>query len=52
MDDINSFEELFQNYSFKGSNFYFYCPNMNEEDKILIINLIKEKGGVRIYRII
>ena len=50
MDDTNSFVEIFPNNSLKGSNFYFYCPHMIDEDKILIINLIKEKGGVRIYK--
>ena len=47
MDDSNSCEEFFPNNTLKNSKFYFYCPNMTEEDKTLIVNLIKEKGGVR-----
>ena len=49
MDDTDSFEEFFPNNSLKDSKFYFYCPNMTEEDKTLIVNLIKEKGGVRFF---
>ena len=51
MDDTYSFEEFFPNNSLKDSKFYFYCPNMTEEDKTLIINLIKEKRGVRFTNI-
>jgi hypothetical protein len=51
MDEIDSFEEFFPNNSLKDSKFYFYCPNMTEEDKTLIINLIKEKRGVRFTNI-
>ena len=51
MDDTNSLEEFFPNNSLKYSKFYFYCPNMTEEDKTLIINLIKEKRGVRFTNI-
>lgn len=49
MDYSNSCEEFFPNNSLKNSKFYFYCPNMTEEDKTLIVNLIKEKGGVRFF---
>ena len=52
MDDSNSCEEFFQNNTLKNSKFYFYCPNMTEEDKTLIVNLIKEKGGVRFINLI
>ena len=51
MDDTYSLEEFFPNNSLKDSKFYFYCPNMTEEDKTLIINLIKEKRGVRFTNI-
>ena len=44
----DNFFEFFPDNSIKGSKFYFYCPNMTNEDKILIINMIKEKGGVRL----
>ena len=47
MDDSNSFVEFFSNNSLRGTKLFFYCPNMAEEDKTLITNLIKEKGGVR-----
>ena len=52
MDDSNSCEEFFPNNTLKNSKFYFYCPNMTEEDKTLIVNLIKEKGGVRFINLI
>ena len=51
MDGIDSFEEFFPNNSLKDSKFYFYFLNMTEEDKTLIINLIKEKRGVRFTNI-
>ena len=52
MDDSNSCKEFFPNNTLKNSKFYFYCPNMTEEDKTLIVNLIKEKGGVRFINLI
>ncbi len=38
--------EFFPNSTFKGSQFYFYCPNMAQKDKISISELIKEYEGV------
>lgn len=42
-------KEILDENTLKNSKYYFYCPNMTDEDKTLIINLIKEKGGVRNY---
>jgi len=39
--------EIFFDSTLRGTKFYFYCPNMSEDDKILITNLIKESKGVR-----
>ena len=50
MEESDSSELFFDN-SLKDSKFYFYCPNMADEDRILITNLIKESKGVRIYNI-
>ena len=50
MEESDSSELLFDN-ALKDSKFYFYCPNMADEDRILITNLIKESKGVRIYNI-
>ncbi len=47
MEDKNIIE-FFPNSTFKGSQFYFYCPNMAQKDKISISKLIKEYEGVRI----
>jgi hypothetical protein len=47
MEDNNSRKEFFFNHTLKGITFYFYCPNMTEEDKKIIIGLIKENKGVR-----
>ena len=38
---------LFFDNTLRDTKFYFYCPNMSEDDKILITNLIKESKGVR-----
>ena len=51
MEESDS-SELFFDDTLKDSKFYFYCPNMAEEDRILITNLIKESKGVRIYNIL
>lgn len=51
MEEDESHELFFTN-SLKGSKFYFYCPNMANDDKIAITNLIKENKGVRIYNIL
>ena len=48
----NKSHELFFTNSLKGSIFYFYCPNMVNDDKMTITNLIKENKGVRIYNIL
>ena len=42
---------LFFDNTWRDTKFCFYCPNMSEDDKILITNLIKESNGVRIYNI-
>ena len=49
METNDSKIDLFFNNTLKGEKFYFYCPNMANEDKTSIINLIKENKGVRIY---
>lgn len=45
MED-NSILEFFPNLTLKGSQFFFYCPNMAQKDKISISKLIKEYEGV------
>ena len=45
MED-NSILEFFPNSTLKGSQFFFYCPNMAQKDKISISKLIKEYEGV------
>lgn len=49
METKDSKIDLFFNDTLKGKKFYFYCPNMANEDKESIINIIKENKGVRIY---
>ena len=49
METNDSKIDFFFNNTLKGEKFYFYCPNMANEDKTSIINLIKENKGVRIY---
>lgn len=39
--------EFFPNSSFEGAQFYFYCPNMAQKDKIAISKLIRQYKGVR-----
>jgi hypothetical protein len=46
MDEKNIIE-FFPNSTFKGSQFYFYCPNMAQKDKISISKWIKEYEGVK-----
>jgi hypothetical protein len=41
-----NFIEFFSDNTLKGSKFYFYCHNMANQDRLLIINLIKEYEGV------
>ena len=38
--------DFFPHSTLKGSQFYFYCPNMNQKDKISISKLIKDYEGV------
>ena len=47
MDD-KSIIEFFPNFTLKGCQFYFYCPNMARKEKITISNYIREYQGVRI----
>ena len=48
MEDKKYILEFFPNSTLKGSQFFFYCPNMAQKDKISISKLIKEYEGVRI----
>ncbi len=50
MDD-KSIIEFFPNYTLKGYQFFFYCPNMAPKEKMTISNYIKEYQGVRIIYI-
>ncbi len=45
MED-NSILEFFPNSTLKDLQFFFYCPNMEQKDKISISKLIKEYEGV------
>ena len=38
--------DFFPHSTLKGSQFYFYCPNMNQKDKVSISRLIKDYEGV------
>ena len=38
--------DFFPHSTLKGSQFYFYCPNMNQKDKVSISKLIKDYEGV------
>jgi hypothetical protein len=38
--------DFFPNSTLKGSQFFFYCPNMAQKDKISISKLIKDYEGV------
>ena len=40
---------FFPNSTLKGSQFFFYCPNMAQKDKISISKLIKDYEGVISY---
>ena len=40
---------FFLNFTLKGSQFFFYCPNMAQKDKISISKLIKDYEGVISY---
>ena len=41
--------DFFPNSTLKGSQFFFYCPNMAQKDKISISKLIKDYEGVISY---
>ena len=41
--------DFFPDSTLKGSQFYFYCPNMNQKDKVSISKLIKDYEGVISY---
>lgn len=47
MDEKNIIE-FFPNSTLKGCQFYFYCPNMAQKDKISISKWIREYEGVNI----
>ena len=41
--------DFFPNSTLKGCQFFFYCPNMAQKDKISISKLIKDYEGVISY---
>ena len=41
--------DFFPKSTLKGSQFFFYCPNMAQKDKISISKLIKDYEGVISY---
>ena len=41
--------DFFPDSTLKGSQFFFYCPNMAQKDKISISKIIKDYEGVISY---
>lgn len=41
--------DFFPKSTLKGSQFFFYCPNMAQKDKISISKIIKDYEGVISY---
>ena len=48
MEEKNALD-FFPDSTLKGSQFFFYCPNMAQKDKISISKIIKDYEGVISY---